>query len=55
MNLKNSRNIVAIILLLFSATIVEAQNYTLSGYVKDIASGEALIGANVYDSISLNP
>lgn len=53
MNLKNSRNLVAIILLLFSATIVEAQNYTLSGYVKDISSGEALIGANVYDSISL--
>ena len=27
-----------------------AQNYTVSGYVRDANSSEALIGANVYDS-----
>ena len=35
----------------FSIQILHAQNkYTVSGYVSDIATGEMLIGANVYDS-----
>ena len=32
---------------LLLAQIILAQNYTLSGYVEDINSGESLIGANV--------
>ena len=34
----------------FIPLILAAQNYTLSGYIKDFASGETLIGANVYNS-----
>ena len=34
--------------LLVSETLLAQQKYTLSGYVRDAISGEALIGANVY-------
>lgn len=34
-------------------SVLYAQNYTVSGYLKDASSGEALIGANIYDSASL--
>ncbi|MDA3867117.1 MAG: TonB-dependent receptor [Salinivirgaceae bacterium] len=43
--------VVGYVLVCFQTT--SAQNYTVSGYVKDQSSGEALIGANVYDSITL--
>lgn len=36
-----------LILLVFSAFGVSAQRYTISGYIKDTADGEALIGATV--------
>ncbi len=39
-------------LLICLANIAQAQNYTISGYIKDAASGESLIGANVWDKNS---
>jgi len=36
------------LLLLFTGVVAHAQNVTLSGYLKDVANGEALIGATVY-------
>ncbi|MEZ5067887.1 MAG: hypothetical protein R2847_05085 [Bacteroidia bacterium] len=45
------RNLIAIVFLLLSVTTYAQEKptrYTLSGYVKDASSGEALIGANVY-------
>lgn len=41
--------IILLVVLLTGALTLQAQNrYTISGYIKDAASGEALIGANVY-------
>jgi outer membrane receptor for ferrienterochelin and colicin len=40
------------ILLVFLTISLSGQNYTLSGYVQDNATGERLIAASVYDSIS---
>lgn len=34
----------------FVINILQAQNYTLSGYIKDFSNGETLIGANVYNT-----
>lgn len=45
------RKLIAIVFLLLSVTTYAQEKptrYTLSGYVKDASSGEALIGANVY-------
>jgi len=44
---------IMVVCLLGFASIGWAQNqkYTISGYVKDTASGEVLIGANVYDPL----
>ena len=39
-------------LLLFCTLGARAQKHTISGYVRDAASGEPLISANVYDSNS---
>ena len=39
--------------LVFISLSIQAQNFTLSGYVQDSASGEKLIGANIYDQPSL--
>ncbi|MCO6478927.1 MAG: TonB-dependent receptor, partial [Phaeodactylibacter sp.] len=39
-------------LLLLCTTWASAQKYTISGYVRDAASGEPLISANVFDSRS---
>lgn len=39
---------IVFLLLLFSITVSAQKNVTLSGYVKDEANGEALIGATVY-------
>ncbi len=41
------RIIIANVLILLLLTNVNAQKYTISGYVKDASSGEELIGANV--------
>lgn len=40
--------IALLLLCLFSITSLQAQNYTISGYIKDGNSGETLIGASVY-------
>ncbi|OWY19310.1 TonB-dependent receptor [Sphingobacteriales bacterium UPWRP_1] len=41
--------------LLFTSVLVKAQqNYTLSGYVRDIGSGETLLGASVYNADNKN-
>lgn len=37
-----------VFLLLISVFIVKAQEVTISGYIKDVANGEALIGATVF-------
>ncbi|WP_167604611.1 TonB-dependent receptor [Maribellus sediminis] len=37
------------LLLLFAVGALNAQNYTISGYIRDKASAENLIGANVYE------
>lgn len=37
-----------LLLLLFLGVVVQAQNITLSGYLRDASNGEALIGATVY-------
>ena len=39
---------VYLLILVFVASVLHAQNHTISGYVRDIDSGEELIGANVY-------
>ena len=47
------------LLLLLAGTFLlsfssQAQKYTISGYIKDAASGESLIGANVFEKSSLS-
>ena len=42
----------SLFLLLLSALPILAQRYTISGYITDAESGERLIGASVYDTIS---
>ena len=46
------------IMLLFVSILfpqyINAQKYTISGYVKDASSKEHLIGASIYDTISVN-
>lgn len=44
--------VVGVLLFLFSVNQVSCQKYTVSGYLKDASSGEALIGANIFDSAS---
>lgn len=39
--------------LLFFTLSTQAQNFTISGYVQDSASGEKLIGANIYNMANL--
>jgi hypothetical protein len=41
------------VVLLFTFSPVQAQKYTISGSVKDAASGESLIGASIYNIPSL--
>lgn len=43
------KNICCILLLLSIAGFAQAQEYTVSGYIRDVASGEHLIGANVWN------
>lgn len=43
------RKDILLLLLLFFSTTAFGQKYTISGYVTDSATGEQLIGANVYD------
>lgn len=48
---RQSGSIVCIILMMILISIrVEAQNVTISGYVKDAATKESLIGANIFSS-----
>lgn len=42
----------SLFLLLLSALPIWAQRYTISGYIADAESGERLIGASVYDTVS---
>lgn len=42
----------SLFLLLLSALPILAQRYTISGYITDAESGERLIGASVYDTVS---
>lgn len=42
----------SLFLLLLSALPIWAQRYTISGYITDAESGERLIGASVYDTVS---
>ena len=42
----------SLFLLLLSALPIWAQRYTISGYITDAESGERLIGAAVYDTVS---
>lgn len=46
------KQIINIIFFLFIGFSSFAQNYTLSGYIKDAETGEALIGANIYEKNS---
>lgn len=41
-----------LILLLMTTSAITAQNYTISGYIKDAQSGETLINATLIDNIS---
>lgn len=43
------KNILLIVLINLFVISLNAQNFTISGYVKDTLSGEAMIGATVYD------
>ena len=51
MKLYSMRHTFSIFLLLASGVLF-SQNYTVSGYITDSKSGETLIGASAYDSIS---
>ncbi|MFN0274996.1 MAG: TonB-dependent receptor [Chitinophagales bacterium] len=42
------RSWVCLLAVLLPLTLISQTNYTISGYVKDTASGETLLGANVY-------
>ncbi|PLX18604.1 MAG: hypothetical protein C0599_11955, partial [Salinivirgaceae bacterium] len=42
-----------LLLLLLIVIGIQAQQYTLSGYLTDSQTGEIIIGANVYDSLTL--
>lgn len=39
---------ILILIILFTASITNAQKYTISGYVKDASTGEVLIGASIF-------
>ncbi|MEL7222586.1 MAG: carboxypeptidase-like regulatory domain-containing protein, partial [Bacteroidota bacterium] len=39
-------------LLFFPSLTIIGQQYTISGYIEDVATGEKLIAANIYDNIS---
>lgn len=45
----NLLRITLIALFFFAYNIIIAQNYTVSGYVKDATTGETLIGASIYN------
>lgn len=49
---RNSKIIVLLCVLLGGATAGWAQKYTINGFVSDDQSGERLIGASVYDTVS---
>jgi hypothetical protein len=51
LNIKNfilkMKKIISLSVFCFAVLFLQAQNFTLSGYIKDKASGETLIGANI--------
>jgi hypothetical protein len=46
--LKSNKFTLQLILLFFSFTILQAQEYTISGYVRDAENGETLIGSFIF-------
>ena len=42
------------LIFIFSSINSNAQKHTISGYLEDLSSGERLIGAIIYDTISKN-
>lgn len=44
----------SILTVLFCWFELNGQNYTINGYIEDARTGERLIGATIYDSVSLN-
>src|SRR3972149_6096551 len=49
----NKKTILVITILLLSIISINAQKYTVSGFVQDKTSGEKLIGANIYNKQTL--
>jgi outer membrane receptor for ferrienterochelin and colicin len=52
MKLSLMKKTTVLLLCLFTYIGIQAQQFTISGYIKDAQTGELLIGANVYDSIT---
>ena len=48
--LKITKLLIALAVFAFSPAVANAQQYTVCGYVKDLATGEVLVGATVYDA-----
>ena len=46
------KKILIIFVFIFSAWVLQAQKYTLSGFIYDKSSGEPLLGANIYDAVT---
>ena len=46
---KNMSRVILVIVLLFSLNTIAQEQYTISGYVQDNASGENLIGVSIYE------
>lgn len=44
----NLRTLLPLVLFSFTFNHIEAQSYSISGYVKDQNNGNALVGANVF-------
>lgn len=49
---KIKQKLILIILLVLSFQLTAQERYTISGYVKDKATGEQLLGVNIYEEIS---
>ncbi|MFM2225638.1 MAG: hypothetical protein RJA07_1840 [Bacteroidota bacterium] len=52
--MKKYKCLLVLVILCFVAVIADAQKITISGYVKDVRSGESLIGVTVYNTNSKN-
>jgi len=47
--MKRIRFLLIFYIVIFTVHHVDAQKYTISGYVQDMRSGEKIYSANVYD------